>query len=312
MLEPPSPLSRTGRRIKTWLAERQIIVLSGGRARYGRLTTRKQVAVFVAALTVVVAGGALGVQVARTIDGAKTRITVLADENERLAQVKRQVRAQRDTELRAGLVISAHARLLRGEVSRLESVLSRTGIGAADLIEALLSDLGEPVQSATNGGTLMGRVADLERASAKRERLLELMALLPLSKPTDRGWVSSNYGRRRNPFTGRFGMHHGIDISAPLKTPIYATAPGVVSFVGWRDYYGKLVEIDHGSGFKTRYGHLSKILVTHGQRVPYRHKVGLMGKSGRASGSHVHYEVEYLGKTRDPAPFFDAGLHVLR
>ena len=113
----------------------------------------------------------------------------------------------------------------------------------------------------------------------------------PLSPPLDQYSVSSHFGKRRDPINRRWAMHYGIDLGGVLRTSVYATAPGVVRYAGRKGKYGRLVEINHGKGFRTRYGHLHKILVKRGQKVDYRTKIGLLGNSGRSTGTHLHYEI---------------------
>jgi murein DD-endopeptidase MepM/ murein hydrolase activator NlpD len=99
-------------------------------------------------------------------------------------------------------------------------------------------------------------------------------------------------------------MHAGIDLAAPIGTPIYATADGIVSDAGWNSGgYGNLIKVDHGSGIETRYGHLSRILVSPGQRVTRGQQIGRMGSTGRSTGSHLHYEVRISGNAVNPIPF---------
>ena len=107
-------------------------------------------------------------------------------------------------------------------------------------------------------------------------------------------------------------MHYGIDLAGVYHSPVRATAPGVVVRVGWNGSYGRVVEIDHGLGLRTRYGHLHRILVKRGQKVGFRRKIGQMGNSGRSTGAHVHYEILVNGKPLDPAKFMEAGEHVLK
>ena len=90
------------------------------------------------------------------------------------------------------------------------------------------------------------------------------------------------------------------------------TAPGVVTFSGWKGNYGRLVEVDHGAGIKTRYGHLAKSLVKKGQKVGFRDKIGLVGNSGRSTGAHLHYEVLFKNRPRNPTHFIKAGKYVFQ
>ena len=130
---------------------------------------------------------------------------------------------------------------------------------------------------------------------------------IPSAEPVKGVAFTSSYGVRSDPFRGTRAMHAGIDLAGPVGTPIYATADGVV---GRAEYhtggYGNLVELDHGRGIQTRYGHLSKLLVTAGQRVKRGDKIGLMGSTGRSTGSHLHYEVRLDGKAVNPIPFMQS------
>jgi hypothetical protein len=135
---------------------------------------------------------------------------------------------------------------------------------------------------------------------------------LPLVSPVDSYYVSSGFGKRRDPFTGRPAMHYGIDLSGALKSPVWSTASGVVTFAGYAGAHGKSVVISHGNGVTTRYSHLYKILVRKGQDVPFRYKIGLMGSTGRSTGPHLHYEIHFRGVPQDPAKFFKAGSYAFK
>jgi murein DD-endopeptidase MepM/ murein hydrolase activator NlpD len=115
---------------------------------------------------------------------------------------------------------------------------------------------------------------------------------------------------RFDPFTGRPAFHSGLDFAGSFSTPIYSTAPGVVSFTGVRTGYGNTIEIDHGGGFKTRYAHLQAIAVGVGQRVAVGQRIGAMGSTGRSTGPHLHYEIWVDGKPQNPDRFLRAGEYV--
>ena len=106
--------------------------------------------------------------------------------------------------------------------------------------------------------------------------------------------------------------HRGLDFRAEMQAPVFATAPGKVTYAGWSGPFGRLVEIDHGHGIRTRYAHLKKILVKTGQTVANREKIGLVGSSGRSTGPHLHYEVRYKGVPLNPQKFLTAGKHVFK
>lgn len=139
----------------------------------------------------------------------------------------------------------------------------------------------------------------------------EIVSSLPLARPIGVPHrLTSNYGLRVDPFTKRPGWHGGIDMAAYYKAPIIATGPGKVVFAGRKSGYGRVVEVEHGYGFKSRYAHLHSINVKTGDEVVVGDKVGLMGSSGRSTGPHLHYEVLFQNKPYDPAKFLKAGKHV--
>jgi murein DD-endopeptidase MepM/ murein hydrolase activator NlpD len=129
---------------------------------------------------------------------------------------------------------------------------------------------------------------------------------VPSIKPVQNLQFTSVYGVRSDPFRGTAAMHAGVDIPGPVGTPIYATADGVVGRSGWVGGYGNLVELEHGRGLQTRYGHLSKITVAPGTRVTRGQVIGLMGSTGRSTGSHLHYEVRMDGRAVNPVPYLDS------
>lgn len=128
-------------------------------------------------------------------------------------------------------------------------------------------------------------------------------AYIPSGRPVEKLSLTSNFGPRSDPFNGSSRMHKGIDIPGPVGTPIYATADGIVNRSGWASGYGNLVQISHGGGMETRYGHMSKLLVAENAYVRRGQLIGLMGSTGRSTGSHLHYEVRVEGAAINPIPF---------
>lgn len=126
---------------------------------------------------------------------------------------------------------------------------------------------------------------------------------IPSGRPVEKLSMTSNFGVRSDPFNGGARMHKGIDIPGPIGTRIYATADGIVSRAGWASGYGNLVQISHGGGMETRYGHMSKLLVAANSYVHRGQLIGLMGSTGRSTGSHLHYEVRVDGQAINPIPF---------
>lgn len=149
---------------------------------------------------------------------------------------------------------------------------------------------------------------DLNEAHALHEAVDDL----PLGRPTAAGAQTSGFGVRFDPFTRRPAYHSGLDFSGRHATPIHATGPGVVSYVGRRSGYGNVVEIDHGRGLKTRYAHLSGFAVRPGQKVGVGQRIAAMGSTGRSTGTHLHYEVWVNGRAQNPGRFLKAGQYVLQ
>ncbi len=133
------------------------------------------------------------------------------------------------------------------------------------------------------------------KLSQKKDLLLATPSILPA-----RGWLTSRFGYRSDPFTGKPTMHSGLDIAAMHGTPVVAASSGIVSYVGYEAGYGKIVTIDHGYGVSTRYAHNSELFVKVGQKVKRREKIAAVGSTGRSSGPHLHYEVRVEGVPVDP------------
>lgn len=129
----------------------------------------------------------------------------------------------------------------------------------------------------------------------------------PHAWPSEGGWLSSHYGMRADPFTGERAIHRGVDIANRFGAPVLATSRGVVTFAGKMKDFGYLVDVEHGYGYKTRYGHLSSLSVKVGDEVSDNQLVGRVGSSGRSTGPHLHYEVHRNGKSLDPGNFLPRG-----
>lgn len=129
-----------------------------------------------------------------------------------------------------------------------------------------------------------------------------ILASTPAIRPTN-GWLSSGFGYRTSPFTGRRTFHKGLDIANRKNTPIIAPADGVVAYAGSKGNMGLMVTIDHGHGVVTRYGHLSKSMKKVGEAVKRGETIALMGNSGRSTGPHLHYEVRLNGVPVNPVKY---------
>lgn len=215
----------------------------------------------------------------------------------------------------------------RAETSLLQSLDRRMTERAGDLRKTL-GGLGVGRVSQASGGPLvpiqsvrMDGVSDEAFVTAYTDavaRSSELQSLLtalhhvPLTTPVhgNQFELTSGFGPRVDPFTGRVAFHPGVDFAGPWGSTVGATAPGVVVWAGNRGGYGNMVEIDHGYGFHTRYGHLSAILVRTGARVEKGSPIGRLGSTGRSTGPHVHYEVWVANSVTNPARFIEAGRRI--
>ena len=161
---------------------------------------------------------------------------------------------------------------------------------------------------------LLNEISSLEISLKHEENQLQMLESLSLGhhientrylsgRPISKGWLSSYYGMRKDPFHGRPAMHKGIDFAGKEDGAIIATASGVVSWADNRYGYGKLIEINHGDGLKTRYGHNKKLLVNVGDVVTKGQVIARMGSTGRSTGPHVHYEILHNNKQINPLKF---------
>ena len=253
------------------------------------------------------------------LEAAREQPLLLAAESQRDADYIRE-----NIGLLAGKVGELKAELIAMEgVSR--RVADAAGVSYTDpevhagLEQALLD-----AEAGTGRGLLeawtaesLGRELDvLERElAAGKERLGLLDAVLtrragvkealPSLKPVDHPYLSSSYGWRRHPITGRHAMHEGLDFAAPRGTPIHAASGGVVTEARYVPGYGKMVEINHGNGLVTRYAHASSISVKLGELVSKGQQVARVGSTGQSTGAHLHFEVRIAGHPLDPTLFLD-------
>ena len=129
-----------------------------------------------------------------------------------------------------------------------------------------------------------------------------LHAKLPLGSPLQSSRVNSAFGARLHPVSGKYRRHNGVDLAAATGTPVFATSSGSIRVAGWNGGYGLLITVDHGNGIETRYAHLSRLIVTRGQRVRTGEIIGFVGSTGNSTGPHLHYEIRQEGRPLDPAP----------
>ncbi len=154
---------------------------------------------------------------------------------------------------------------------------------------------------------LAAAMDEADQAFGRIEKVKAEAARLPLIRPLPGADMTSNFGSRRDPFLGSLAFHAGIDFRSPTGSDVKPTAPGVVTNAGWAGGYGNMVEIDHGNGITTRYGHLSRISVRVGDQVTRDSKIGEVGSTGRSTGPHLHYETRINGEPLNPISYINAG-----
>ena len=233
---------------------------------------------------------------------------------------------------RAGKDADINAKLSRVEAS-LDRLDHRQALGLAQLQEryegkarrlrGVLADLGlklggpapagsggpfVPIKLPGEGNSFERAVARVKIARTQAEHLTRTLLRVPLRKPVN-GEIdlSSTFGVRVDPFLHVAAMHTGLDFRGDAGDPIHATAAGTVVGAGWSGGYGRIVEIDHGNGLSTRYGHLSQIDVKVGDEIRIGQVIGRMGSTGRSTGPHLHYETRIDGDPVDPQKFLHAG-----
>lgn len=202
---------------------------------------------------------------------------------------------------------------MRSKIDYLDSISAnlaeKNGLSPSDFVipEALRPDQASEPDVSENIETLAHA---LEYKIKQLEALESILIGLNIEqesklagRPVSKGWLSSYYGMRKDPFTGRSTMHKGIDFAGKAGESVIATGAGIVTWSGDRSGYGYLVEIDHGNGLRTRYGHNDELKVEVGDVVTKGQEIALLGNTGRSTGAHVHYEVLKNGKQIDPLPF---------
>jgi murein DD-endopeptidase MepM/ murein hydrolase activator NlpD len=204
--------------------------------------------------------------------------------------------------------IESRVRRMRGvitdlglDMAQLEAATPRAGMGGPYV----------PVKLPADAGAFDRQLYRINITRSQMERLNRTLALVPYRKPVI-GEVefTSGFGIRTDPFLGRPAMHTGLDFRAAMGDPVRATANGKVASAGWAGGYGRMVEIDHGNGLSTRYGHLSDISVKVGDQIKIGQVIGAVGSTGRSTGPHLHYETRIDGEAVDPQKFLRAGVRL--
>jgi murein DD-endopeptidase MepM/ murein hydrolase activator NlpD len=195
-------------------------------------------------------------------------------------------------------------------------------------MRSVLSDLGVDVGKAPAGSAVGGpfvrakppqsgasaferQLYRINVARAEVNQYTNTLVTVPVRKPIfGEIDMSSPFGMRMDPFMKGPAIHTGIDMRGDTGDPVRVTANGTVTIAGWNGGYGNMVEVDHGNGFATRYGHMSKIEVKVGQHVKIGETIGRIGSTGRSTGPHLHYETRIDGEAVDPQKFLRAGLRL--
>lgn len=198
----------------------------------------------------------------------------------------------------ASLTIGAKSR-----ADAMADIIRSTGLKIDDKADDAVG--GPFVEASTN--PFQASLADLDNALDRLETVRGTVERMPLGNPAPGRDITSRFGNRMDPFLGRPALHTGIDFRAETGANVRATGAGTVSFAGYSGGYGNMVEVDHGKGVTTRYGHLSQILVRTGEKIELSDTVGKAGSTGRSTGPHVHYEVRLNDEPVDPMRFLVAG-----
>ncbi|WEK45529.1 MAG: M23 family metallopeptidase [Candidatus Andeanibacterium colombiense] len=192
------------------------------------------------------------------------------------------------------------------------SALRKLGLDANAMLRSSRSAQGGPLELLSTGrGSIDPRFEKMGLSVARMESLEDMLESLPQVLPAADWSISSGFGYRADPFTGRGAMHAGLDFRAGYGAPIHAAAKGRVSFVGQRSGYGNVVEIDHSNGLMTRYAHMSAFHARIGTEVAAGDLIGAIGSTGRSTGPHLHFEVRINDRAVNPRPFLEAASHVL-
>lgn len=241
------------------------------------------------------------------IDYLERRIAEISGENEQLISAIRE---------RTGNKLDFYEDLISSTGINLESLEQQVSKTHKDKV----ADSAKTVKASANPENQGGPYVPSKDFSEQDKQLLgnidrlmvlrNILDVLPTEKPVRGAKEMSPFGIRQDPFTGHPAMHTGLDLAAPSGARITAANNGIVTKADAFSSYGNAVDIDHGYGISTRYGHLSQILVTEGQRVRKGQVIGIQGSTGRSTGEHLHFEVRYNDRPLNPANFLKAGEYV--
>jgi len=274
------------------------------------------------ALLVTAAIFTAGVQLGRFVAGPLERVAVERDiEQQRLALNAVRSQMQGTVDALAVRIGTLNAHLIRLDALG-RRVTDLAGLDRGEFDFDAPPPTGGPESSESGAGSvevpeltaaldvLEAQLLDRQRQLTVLENLMSTRSLgeriLPGGWPIIGGWISSHFGGRSDPFTGQRAFHAGVDFAGPPGSKVIATGPGVVSFSGYKNGYGYVVEITHPTGYLTRYGHNSRNLVREGQTVQKGDSIAVIGSTGRSTGTHVHFEVERDGKVQNPMKYLNA------
>jgi murein DD-endopeptidase MepM/ murein hydrolase activator NlpD len=213
-------------------------------------------------------------------------------------------------EARHRAVLTSLEETYHSKAQRMRGVLTDLGVDIKKIAPVPKTGTGGPFVAALPpfSATAFDRqLYSIKIARAEIDQLTRSLVSVPVRKPVPGEEIMSGFGVRIDPFLSRPAMHTGLDFRAEIGDPVQVTANGTVTSAGWSGGYGKMVEVDHGNGFATRYGHLSEIDVKVGQQVKLGQSLGKVGTTGRSTGPHLHYETRIDGEAVDPQRFLNAG-----
>ncbi|MBL4853308.1 MAG: M23 family metallopeptidase [Robiginitomaculum sp.] len=223
-------------------------------------------------------------------------------------------------ELDQNKILHQGERKIQDKIEKSRAVLRSTGLSLEAILKNGTGGMGGPLIeisgkksaiNAVNTSVFLPRLDSIKARATESEALEAALKSVPLAHPIDaENYLTSPYGQRKDPFTKRPTMHSGMDMASYRLAPIVATADAKVKFSGRRSGYGRVVELDHGHGFITRYAHLAKTYVKRGQIVEKGEKIAGMGSSGRSTSTHLHYEIIFENRTYNPKKFMKAGQYV--
>lgn len=232
----------------------------------------------------------------------------------RVSELEDQLSEMESTQL---LLFHRFAEVADEKIDHIQTSLSSTGLDVEELLASRRTESGSggpfiPLNSvAGDEGPLHDSLVSLNLQVERLTELENLTDVMPLDKPLKKYRITSGFGVRKDPFTGTYARHLGLDFGAPYKSPVYSPGEGKVVYAGWRGRYGRFVEIDHGMGLSSRFGHMAKISVEKGEYIGRGTEIGLLGNSGRSTGPHLHLEILHNGKQLNPLKFMRAGSDVL-